>query len=193
MEKEVSLENMTTWNGLLDRFDEIVSNPTPETPYDDQTYLEYTKLNRSRVKRWIKTAQINPKLIQVLNNIQEKQTWNLILEPWCGDAAHIAPFIHLMAEVNPNITLNIVWRDTAPFMIDDYLTNGGKSIPKLVIRDKEGKDLYVWGPRPKKCQDFFLGLKEKGMDHDQTKLELQEWYNKDKGVAIQEEFIQMLG
>ena len=143
--------------------------------------------------RWVKTGTITEETATVINNIKEPQTWYLILEPWCGDAAHLTPFIQKMAALNANIDLKIVLRDTEPFMIDDYLTNGGKSIPKLVIRDADGKDLHVWGPRPVKAQELYLQLKEANKDLEEQKLELQKWYNKDKGEEIQKEFRDILG
>src|SRR5690554_3571043 len=155
------MENITTWEKYLDKFEEVLAQETPQPPYDDPMYLDYFKLNRSRQRRWLKTAEINADLTQIIKSIDKKQTWYLITEPWCGDAAHNVPFIYKMTELNPNIELKIVWRDTAPYMIEDYLTNGGKSIPKLVIRDENEKDLHVWGPRPAECQPFTNNSKQK--------------------------------
>lgn len=186
------MKNTTDWEGYLAKFEEVLAQETPEPPYNEPMYMDYFKLNRSRQKRWLKTAKINEELTNTIKNIDEKQTWYLITEPWCGDAAHNAPFIYMMSELNPKITLKVVWRDTEPFMIDDYLTNGGKSIPKLVIRDENEKDLHVWGPRPEECQTLFQKLKEENADFEQQKIELQNWYNNDKGVSIQKEFLDIL-
>ena len=186
------MENTTNWEGYLEKFEEILAKEIQQPPYDNPAYLDYLKLNRSRQKRWIKTANINDELTQVIKNIDEKQTWYLITEPWCGDAAHNCPFIYLMSELNSNITLKIIWRDTPPIMIEDYLTNGGKSIPKLIIRNKNEIDLCVWGPRPKACQVLFEELKTKGAEFEEQKIELQNWYNVNKGVDIQKELTDIL-
>lgn len=186
------MENITTWEGYLEKFEEVLAQETPQPPYDEPMYMEYFKLNRSRQKRWLKTAEINERLKTVIKGIKEKQTWYLITEPWCGDAAHNVPFIYMMTELNANITLKIVWRDVEPYMINDYLTNGGKAIPKLVIRDKNEKDLHTWGPRPDECQVLFTRLKEENADFEKQKIELQNWYNKDKGESLQNEFLKML-
>ncbi|HTO37442.1 MAG TPA: thioredoxin family protein [Brumimicrobium sp.] len=185
--------NIISWEEYLDMFDQIINADSPAAPYDNPDYFQYTKLNNSRMLRWLKTGTITEETATVINNIKEPQTWYLILEPWCGDAAHLTPFIQKMAALNANIDLKIVLRDTEPFMIDDYLTNGGKSIPKLVIRDADGKDLHVWGPRPVKAQELYLQLKEANKDLEEQKLELQKWYNKDKGEEIQKEFRDILG
>lgn len=186
------MKNIATWEEYLNKFEEVLAQETPQAPYDEPMYMDYFKLNRSRQNRWLKTAEINPELKKVVQTITDKQTWYLITEPWCGDAAHNVPFIYKMTELNPNISLKIIWRDTAPFMIEDYLTNGGKAIPKLIIRDENEKDLHIWGPRPKECQVLFEKLKEEAADFEKQKIELQNWYNKDKGVSIQKEFLAIL-
>lgn len=97
-----------------------------------------------------------------------------------------------MAAKNPNITLDIQLRDSAPFLIESYLTNGGKSIPILVIRNQEGQDMAVWGPRPAACQQLFLHLKGAGKEFSEIKEEIQKWYNTDKGAEIQQEIQALL-
>ncbi len=187
------MNNITDWKGYLAKFEEVLAQETPQAPYDDPMYLDYFKLNRSRQKRWLKTAKINEELTNAIKAIDKNQTWYLITEPWCGDAAHNVPFIYMMSEINPKITLKIVWRDTEPFMIDDYLTNGGKAIPKLIIRDENEKDLHTWGPRPEECQVLFTKLKEENADFEKQKVELQNWYNENKGEDVQKEFLKILG
>ncbi|RFC53912.1 thioredoxin family protein [Brumimicrobium aurantiacum] len=186
------MKNTVTWEEYLRKFEDIENQANPEAPYDNPDYYNYFKLNKSRQKRWLKTGTINAELTKVIAEIKDPQTWYLITEPWCGDAAHNVPFIYLMSKINPNITLKMVWRDTAPYMIENYLTNGGKSIPKLVIRDEAENDLHVWGPRPAECQSLFQKLKDENADFEKQKIELQNWYNKDKGESIQSEFLSML-
>ncbi|MCZ2131462.1 MAG: thioredoxin family protein [Bacteroidia bacterium] len=177
----------------LNQFTQILENPNPSAPYDDRAFVEYTKLNWSRLNRWLKSGEINPALKETVSKINRPLNWIVITEPWCGDAAHIVPFFHMIASLNPLINIEYELRDSAPFTINDYLTNGSKAIPILVVRDENNKDIFRWGPRPKLAQDFFLDLKNKGTDLDSTKLALQQWYNQDKGQALQNEFVQLLG
>ncbi|PHR45560.1 MAG: thioredoxin family protein [Fluviicola sp.] len=185
-------QNIVSWSSYIRKFDEILNSETPLVPYDDPAYLNYLKLNRSRQKRWLKTGVIHERVKQVVSKIKTTQTWYIITEPWCGDAAHSIPFLKLIADLNPLINLNIVWRDTPPLMIEKYLTNGGKSVPKLVIRDEKDRDLGVWGPRPEECQTIYLDLKEKEAKFEEVKVTLQNWYNEDKGHSLQNEMIDLL-
>ena len=181
-----------TFEEYLSYFEGVLANPADFPTYTDEEYLNYTKLNWSRMNRWLKKFEPTAEAKNFFNSIQEKQTWILITEPWCGDAAHSVPQIYALVEDNVNIQLDIQLRDAEPFLIDSYLTNGGKSIPKLVIRNQAGNDIAVWGPRPAQLQDLFLKLKEEGKEFGDIKEVIQKWYNEDKGVEIQKELIALL-
>lgn len=177
----------------LEYFESILKDPTRYALYADEEYLNYTKLNWSRMSRWSKKFQANAEVKNAINSINEKQTWIIVTEPWCGDAAHSVPQLCKLTEGNPNITIDIQLRDEEPFLINQYLTDGGKSIPKLIIRNVNGDDIAVWGPRPQKLQDLFLQLKDEGKEFAEIKELIQKWYNEDKGVEIQAELCKLLG
>lgn len=184
--------NIATWKEYLSAFEYILNSENPPAPYSNPAYLDYVKLNYSRQKRWIKTGVLTQDIIAEVKKIDSAQTWYIITEPWCGDAAHSIPFLKLISEHNPLITLKIVWRDTPPFFIEDYLTNGGKSVPKLVVRDTEDNDLYTWGPRPEPCQKIYLEMKKGSAPFDEQKIVLQNWYNTDKGETLQKELLALI-
>lgn len=181
-----------TFQQYLEYFEQILNSPKPEAPYDQEDYFNYTKLNWSRMNRWLKKGEILPEASAKIKAITVSQQWILITEPWCGDAAHVVPFIKMMSDLNPAIQLDIELRDSEPNRIESYLTNGGKSIPKLIIRDLSGNDLAVWGPRPVACQVLFDELKAKNTDFETLKIELQNWYNEHHGVEIQKEISELV-
>lgn len=173
-----------------DYFEQILNSEKQATPYDNPLYLDYTKLNWSRMNRWFKTGTVNRELEQKIKSINESTEWVLITEPWCGDAAHSVPFIKILSDLNPAISLKIQLRDKDS-EIDNYLTNGGKSIPKLIIRNKKGEDIASWGPRPEQCQLMYNQLKAENADFETIKIALQKWYNEDKGESLQNELLQL--
>jgi len=177
------------WNEYTGLFETILNANKPEAPYKDANYLEYVKLNNSRSNRWNKRGELSENTINVLKDIKQQQNWILITEPWCGDSAHIAPFIAKMAEQSEKISFEIQLRDNAPHLIDNYLTNGGKAIPKLILRDNNNNDIAVWGPRPSKCQELVMKQKEEDLTTEEKKAQQQAWYNQDKGVEIQNEIV----
>lgn len=181
-----------TFEEYLNYFEQIILNPEQYSVYQDENYYNYAKLNWSRTNRWLNKFEPNDELKALISSIQQPQTWIIITEPWCGDAAHSVPQLINMVENNSNIKVDIQLRDEEPFMIENYLTNGGKSIPKLIIRDANNNDLAVWGPRPQKLQELYLFWKEEGVEFNAMKESLQKWYNEDKGVEIQNDIIKLL-
>lgn len=180
-----------TWTEYTNYFDGILNNPNPPAPYDNPDYLDYTKMNHKRTSRWLKHGELLPEIKVAVSKIDQPQKWVLISEPWCGDAAHSVPFIKMISDLSDKIELEIQLRDSGS-EIEKYLTNGGKSIPMLIMRDAEGKDLAVWGPRPAACQEIFLQMKEDQADFETQKITLQNWYNKDNGHTIQTELLNLI-
>jgi hypothetical protein len=175
------------FNAYLSYFESIITQTNPPAPFDNPDYLNYAKLNWSRTNRWLKHGTLTKGIKDAVATIQKRQHWIIITEPWCGDAAHVVPFLHMIAEVNPLISVDIELRDSEPLRINDYLTNGGKSIPKLIIQNESGNDLAIWGPRPEACQIIYDKLKNENADFETMKIELQKWYNHDEGKEIMKE------
>jgi hypothetical protein len=183
LQKAISYEAYTTL------IDELVVKGATTGPDQSEAFIHYTALNQQRMHRWDKTIQLLPSVESAIRGITLPQTWLVLTEAWCGDAAHIVPVLHALAALNPLITLRLVFRDDNPGLMDQYLTNGvSRSIPKLIALDTTTREeLFTWGPRPAPLQAIFMQLKEAGTEYHVMKEELQRWYNKDKSVAIQEE------
>jgi glutaredoxin-related protein len=154
-------------------------------------YQHYIPLNKSRFARNLKQGLITQELAEVIRSINEKQDWIIITEPWCGDAAQIVPYLFKMAELNPLINVEVQLRDSNS-EIDSYLSNGKMSIPKLIVRNQEGVDRFIWGPRPQVLETIYLELKNKNENIDDVKTILQKWYNEDKGQSLQLELLELL-
>jgi len=172
-------------------FDEIMKSDNPEPPYTNPKYVMYVKLNHSRMTRWWKILELNEVLVDELKKINRFQQWIILAEPWCGDAAPTVPFLVRLAAQNPLIHYDLQLRDEEPFLINAYLTNGAKSIPKLIVRDEQGNDLFTWGPRPRHAQQLVNELRAAHTEYETLSIQLQNWYNKDKGVELQEELLQL--
>lgn len=166
----------------------LVENKTTGENHSE-AMLHYTKMNLKRLERWLTKGVLLDETVAAIKQIDESQNWTILTEAWCGDAAHSIGFIQKMADLNPNIQLDWKLRDENLDLMDQFLTNGGRSIPKLIAKDKDGKDLFDWGPRPSHIQEFYLDLKNKDTPYSEINVELQKLYNKDKGVTIQQEIV----
>lgn len=161
-------------------------------PEQSEALTNYSMLNDRRMKRLDKTIKISKETIQEYRNIKEPQTWLVITEGWCGDAAQNLPVLDKIAAVSDKIDLKIVLRDENLALMDLFLTNGGRSIPKLIALDKDNNVLNTWGPRPTVASKKVTDYKENHGSLDaQFKQDLQVWYNKDKGQSVQEDFVNL--
>ncbi len=62
------------FNDYLQYFETILNNTqNPQEPYNDSEFMEYTKLNWSRLNRWIKTGELLDETKKTIQNIQTKQ------------------------------------------------------------------------------------------------------------------------
>lgn len=159
-----------------------------------EALADYTQLNDKRMRRWDKTVKVSEAIKSKIQNFNKKVTWLVISESWCGDAAHIMPVINKVAELNENIDYKVVLRDENDALMNQFLTNGGKSIPKLIMIDNETKDvLNTFGPRPTVATEMVNAYKaENGQLTPKFKEDLQRWYNKDKGQSTIDDLMKLL-
>ena len=154
-------------------------------------YLNYSKLGNARMKRLDKQFKLSEHAITELKNTSKKQIWVVLVEGWCGDAGNALPIMNRFAEASEHIDLRVVLRDENEPLMNQFLTNGGKSIPKLIAVDAISEEvLTTWGPRPsfatKMVNDY---KKEHGGLDAEFKESLQMWYNQDKGKDIESDLL----
>ncbi|MFC4267977.1 thioredoxin family protein [Polaribacter marinivivus] len=188
-----SLQKTYTYQAYKDLVKTLLLEGKSTGPNQSEDLTNYSLLNDKRMKRLDKTIKIFDDTKQFLKTIKSPQTWLVLTEGWCGDAAQNLPVIHKMTEVNSNINLQLVLRDENLELMDLFLTNGGRSIPKLIALDKDLNILFTWGPRPQTATNMVLDYKTKHGSLDaQFKQDLQVWYNKDKGESIQNDFKELI-
>jgi len=156
--------------------------------------FNYTKLNDKRMKRLDKQTKLSENATIKTKKIESDFTWLVLTESWCGDAAQTLPLINKFAEANKKIDLKVILRDENDDLMNQFLTNGSKSIPKLIVVEKDSnKVISSWGPRSKKATELVSDYKEKhGKIDTNFKKDLQLWYNDDKGENIEKEMIELL-
>ncbi len=182
-----------TYASYRELLDSLLKQGLTTGTNQSESMTNYAMLNQKRMRKWDKIGKIASELMEKIMVLDQKMTWLVITEGWCGDAAQNLPFLNKMAELNPNIDLRFVLRDENLPLIDAFLTNSGRSIPKLIALDSELSVLGTWGPRPEPVQKAFL---ENKVSQERTGKEFTEylhlWYAKDKGVTLQNEFLAIL-
>ena len=169
-----------------------------------EAMLHYTHMNIARMKRLDKTTRLSEATLAAIQQIERKQIWLVITEGWCGDAAQIIPVLEKMGAETEMVDLRYILRDQHLDIIDAFLTNGGRSIPKILVLDAASLDvLNTWGPRPHEVQSLMVKTKkdlaaldnaeDKAALNETVKRNIQLMYAKDKTRSIQSEFLEIVG
>ena len=189
---EKSLKTAISYSGYRSLVKNLLIKGKSTGTEQSEDLTNYSMLNDRRMKRLDKTIKISEETIQEFQKVKQPQTWLVLTEGWCGDAAQNLPILNKIASDTANIDLKIVLRDENLDLMDLFLTNGGRSIPKLIALDKDNNVLDFWGPRPTIATKMVADYKEKNGTLDpQFKQDLQVWYNKDKGKSVQKDFINL--
>lgn len=183
------LAQAMSYESYMKLTEQLVEEVRTSGPNQSEAYVYYTKLNFQRMKRLNKTIEVPASVIELLKEKAANWTWVTLTEPWCGDAAQCVPVIEKLALSAGNIQTLYLLRDEHPEVMDAYLTNGGRSIPKLICLDKSGKEIFTWGPRPEVIQEVMNRLKSEGITDITTIVEqIQKAYNTDNQAGIYNEF-----
>lgn len=107
----------------------------------------------------------------------QSRYWMVLTEPWCGDSAFLLPVLAEAADVSENVTLRILLRDDNLDIMDQYLTDGSRSIPKLVSFSSDGEERFTWGPRPEQARERFRALQDQYEEKSEIIAKLLEYYD----------------
>ena len=189
-----TVQKFYSYEAFMQLMETLVANEQTSGTGHPESFVFYTRLNLQRLQRWDRTLHLNEVLVSCVKAIQP-QIWWVINEAWCGDAAQTLPVMDLLSkQSNGHISLRIIMRDENLPIMDQYLTNGGRSIPKLIAMDADGNELFNWGPRPVAAQKLMMDWKQNpgSKTFEDIEKELHLWYAKDKGQSIQYELLNLL-
>ncbi len=181
-----------TYPAYLDLMAKQAGTPTEGMTPEETQKVEFTKLNLHRSGRIERTWKPSDDLVGRLVEIESSQLWMVLTEPWCGDSAQCIPAIATLARMSDMVDLRLVLRDENPLIMDNFLTDGKRSVPRLVIFNSAGKVLGQWGPRPVEAQAAFDKAKAAGLEKPQIMEKLHLWYGRDRGQALDRELTKLL-
>lgn len=145
-----------------------------------QQFLEGTRDSKHPWQEFYRRARVQEELLERARGLKENWHFLVLCEEWCGDGANSLPYLARMLDVVPNLHLRILSRDENPDLRDAHLTRGSRSIPVVMILDKEFREVGWWGPRPEPLQEIFL--KElKDLPNEERYSRLRAWYARDRG------------
>lgn len=111
----------------------------------------------------------------------------VLAEDWCNDTVSTVPVLARLAEVVPGVALRILRRDEHPEVMAQFLTDGARSIPLVIVLDEDSEVIGRWGPRPAVLQEWVLA--HRGMEKAVRNLEVRKWYARDRGETLLREVL----
>ncbi|MFD2586493.1 thioredoxin family protein [Croceitalea marina] len=189
-----SLSRSWSYEIYREKVHELAMNGKTTGEVQSEALINYTQLNDRRMNRWDKTLKIPAAIQESIGQLNKNLLFLVITESWCGDASPSLPVINKIAQLNPNIELRIVLRDENLDLMNRFLTNNARSIPKLIIVDHDTEEVIAdWGPRPSMATKLVEDYKTlHGMLTPEFKQDLQVWYNKDKGQNTLSDIVGLL-
>lgn len=184
---------LSTWDAAqpLSAFlDDLLATPIPENPTGMEPYIA---INQQRVKRIRKTVHLTDATQAAVETMPVGLKWLVINEHWCGDGAQILPVVEAVERAaGGKVEVRAVFRDQNLEVMDAFLTNGARGIPKVVGLDGEGRVYGTFGPRPEEASDLVKKIKaDPERAHTYSEV-LHKWYATDKQQAIQRELVRDL-
>ena len=116
----------------------------------------------------------------------------VIAEDWCGDASNTVPVVARLADRLPGLELRIVLRDQNPELMNQYLTNGSRSIPIVIVLDEEFNEIGHWGPRPAELQAWVMANRPT-IPKAELYPQVRRWYARDHGETTLREVLGVAG
>ncbi len=193
MINEQQLNRALTYKQYRDLLSELLEQGKTTGHDQGADKIDFAKINIQRMMRLDKTVVLTDELQQTLKDVKNKYTWVVLTEGWCGDTAQNIPVLHRIEEICSNIRLRLILRDDNPDVMDQYLTNGARSIPKLIcLQDDTLAEKFTWGPRPAPLQQKVMELVKAKVSKEEKGLFTQQWYNADKTLTLQGELITLV-
>jgi len=188
-----SLDKSYTYSQYRDLMAQMLIQGMSTGEEQSEALTHYSILNQVRMNRLDRTLNIPVKIENKFKNLKESYIFLVFTESWCGDAAQIMPVINKVALLK-NFEYRVILRDENEELMSHFLTNGSKSIPKILILNADTTKLIAsWGPRPEDAVQLVNDLKRKyGSFTDEAKTELQKWYLYDKGISTMLEIYDIL-
>jgi hypothetical protein len=180
------------WNRAIS-FEQYVKDIEDEILSDKNLeFKPYFELNKKRMDRILNTYLVKEAQMKQFDVLNYSGKLLIITEGWCGDAAQSLPVIYRFFK--KFLEIKIVYRDQNEDLMNQYLTNGSKSIPIVLILNENMEVVAHWGPRPEFGNELFRHYKNNEETYPKEKLmeDMQMAYNKDKGVAIIDEMIKTI-
>lgn len=157
----------------------------------ERRYRFYSRYNLERQAKVDELWRMSDKFKTAVMNFAGPATWLVITDEWCVDSAHSLPLIRDAAALRDDVTLKILIRDENLDIMDLFLTNSKKAIPKFISFDADWKQQFTWGPQPARIRRIRENLISSDSDADMVSNATIEWYADFGWLEVERELIDL--
>lgn len=172
--------------------EEIVNKNEADLTEEEKKMMDYYQLGVQRMSRMLKVYKPDEEQVNKLVAKNFKGKFLIISEGWCGDAGQTVPAVSLFFEGKNEV--RIIYRDENPDLIDQFLTNGTRSIPIVVVLDENNEVITHWGPRPAYGIELLKKHKSDPENYPKEQFynDIQVYYAKNRGVDVINEILDLI-
>jgi hypothetical protein len=116
-----------------------------------------------------------------------------LVEDWCIDTSSTIPLLARWTEAVPGLSLRLLSRDAHPEVMNRYLTDGARSIPIIIVLDREFNELAHWGPYAAPLGEWVRAHKPPVLEKPEYIKGKRAWYAKDHGETTLREVMARVG
>lgn len=181
-----------TYSAYRQHIANVLATPAPDAQL--AKLLPHYQENVARLDQLAPTIAVLPELQAALGRLSQRYLWAIITEGWCGDASHTVPVFEAVAQASGgHLATRYFLRDTHPYFIDRYLTNGGRAIPIAVVLHPDSlAEAAVWGPRHAPLQAIYQDLKARETPFKELVAQVDAWYDQDATRTTQHELLALV-
>lgn len=190
-QRDRTLADGLSYDEFVAAWDASLAAPLAGLTPEARKYRLYAKYNRDRSTR-VHAAYTPSEALRAALAAAPPLTVLVLTEDWCGDSAFVLPVLADAFAADARHALRILPRDAHLDVMDLHLTNGGRSIPKLVAFDAEGNEVFTWGPRSASGQAHRATLVAEGLDYAATSAKMVEWYETGRWMDVEAELVEHL-
>lgn len=176
----------------FEEYMEISEERFRNNPNKNDEHQDYYELGLQRMNRTLKTYKIDETQTEILKSKNFNGKILIISEPWCGDASATVPAVSKFFEGKNEV--KIFLRDSDSSLINQFLTDGTQSIPKILIFNEDFSVKNIWGPRPKHGLELLKKYKTDPENYtiDDFHNDLQIYYAKNRGKDTIQEILNLI-
>ena len=131
-----------------------------------EQYLEHADMNVPTMKENYQSIAVKTEddafFRKLSSDLPEGSVNALALsESWCGDCTENLPVLAKLASLYPFLRLHIYPRDTNLDIMDNYLTDGKRTIPVFAFYDADGKEIGRFIERPPGAHAFMTEARKR--------------------------------